>query len=217
MIAMLGRHLWFPNPARAEPGEPVALGGDFSLPRLLLAYRSGIFPWTVDPITWWSPDPRGIFELDDFHVPRSLVALLKRRPYEVTCDQAFRRVMEGCAEPAPGREHSWVTDEFVEAYTALHEAGHAHSVECWRQGELVGGVYGVQVGGLFAGESMFNRADGASKIAVVHLVQRLREGGFLLFDIQQVTPTTRLLGAAEIPRAEYLRRLREAVERPCKF
>lgn len=217
MTAMVGKAIWFPNPEYAGPDEPVAIGGDLSVPRLLTAYRSGIFPWTVDPVSWWSPDPRAIFELDAFHVPRSLARLIKQKPYEVTFNEAFRAVMRGCAAPAPGRRQTWIAPHFIHAYTELHLEGHAHSVECWLEDELVGGVYGVQIGGLFAGESMFHRADGASKVALYHLVQRLRERGFQLFDTQQVTPTTRMLGAIEIPRREYLRRLRLAVDRECVF
>jgi len=214
---LLGKELQFPE-VDASPGEGlVAVGGDLSCERLLLAYRSGIFPWTVHPITWWSPARRAVFELDQFHVSRSLEKFMRQKPYRITRDRAFRRVMEGCAASAPGREDTWISPEFIEAYTRLHERGHAHSVECWRGNELVGGIYGVSVGGLFAGESMFYRADNASKIALHHLVHHLRERGFGLFDIQMLTPVTRRLGAIEISRAEYLKRLRVAVELKCSF
>jgi leucyl/phenylalanyl-tRNA--protein transferase len=195
----------------------VALGGDLSVPRLLLAYRSGIFPWSVDPITWWSPDPRGILELDGFHVSRSLARVLRQARLRVTFDQAFQAVMEACAAPAAGRLSSWISPGFIEAYGALHRAGHAHSVECWLEGELVGGVYGVQVGGLFAGESMFHRTNDASKVALHALVERLRRQGFGLFDIQMVTPHTGHLGARSISRDEYLARLQSVVQQPCVF
>jgi len=214
---LLGPQLRFPDPRRASPEGLVAIGGDLSFPRLLLAYRSGIFPWTVKPITWWSPDPRAIFELDQFHVSHSLAKLLRRQPFEITIDCAFRRVMEACAEAAPGREQTWVTPEFLGAYTRLHEQGHAHSVECWRAGQLVGGIYGVSIGGFFAGESMFHRVSNASKVALHHLVCHLRECSFALFDIQMVTPATSRLGAVEIPRSDYLLRLQLAVELPCSF
>lgn len=207
----------FPNPENASADGLVAVGGDLSIERLLLAYRSGIFPWTAKPITWWSPDPRGIFELENFQAPRRLAQIIRKQPYGVTRNRAFRDVMEGCAAPGPGRGHTWISPEFIKAYTALHRAGHAHSVECWRGEELVGGIYGVSVGGLFAGESMFHRADNASKIALVHLVEHLREQGFALFDIQMVTPATAALGAVEIPRSEYLRRLGIAVALKCAF
>lgn len=214
---LLDRGLRFPDPRQAGAEGLVAIGGDLSVPRLLLAYRSGIFPWTVKPITWWSPDPRAIFELDQFHEPRSLAKLLRQRPFEVTVDRAFRQVMEGCAEAGPGREQTWVTPEFLQAYTRLHEQGHAHSLECWQRGELVGGIYGVSLGGFFAGESMFHRVSNASKVALCHLVNHLRERNFALFDIQMITPATERFGAVEIPRSEYLQRLKRAVELPCVF
>ncbi len=217
MISVLNQRLSFPDPRRADREGLVAIDGDLSTPRLLLAYRSGIFPWTVNPITWWSPDPRAIFELDQFHVPHSLAKFTQRRPFEVTYDRAFHRVMEGCAAPAPGRSTSWITPEFIEAYTRLHDHGHAHSVECWQGGELAGGIYGVSIGGFFAGESMFHRAANASKVALFRLVERLRERGFALFDIQMVTPATQPFGPVEISRGEYLRRLAVAVELKCSF
>ncbi len=193
------------------------MGGDFSVPRLLLAYRSGIFPWTDDPITWWSPDPRGIIEFDRFHISTSLAKLLRQEVFEVSANRAFREVMLGCAEPAPGRGETWVTPAFVEGYTRLHEQGHAHSVECWLDGQLVGGIYGVAMGGFFAGESMFHRVSNASKVALASLVERLRTRGFTLFDVQMLTPITRQLGGVEIPRVEYLQRLAAAVELRCAF
>jgi leucyl/phenylalanyl-tRNA--protein transferase len=215
--AILDQRLRFPDPRLADREGLVAIGGDLSLPRLRLAYRSGIFPWTVNPITWWSPDPRAIFELERFHVPRSLAKFLRRQPFEITRNRAFRHVMQGCAMPGPGRGETWITPEFIEAYTDLHEQGHAHSVECWRGNELVGGIYGVCLGGLFAGESMFHRTTNASKVALHHLVEHLRAQGFRLFDIQMITPATHQLGAVEISRAQYLRRLKLAVQAECKF
>ncbi len=195
----------------------VAIGGDLSAPRLRLAYRSGIFPWTVNPITWWSPDPRGIFELEKFHLPRSLAKFIRQQPFEITHNRAFRQVMQACADPAPGRGETWITPEFLEAYTLLHEQGDAHSVECWRGSELVGGIYGVSLGGCFAGESMFHRATNASKVALYYLLAHLRTRGFALFDIQMRTPATRQLGAVEVSREEYLKRLAVAVEMDCAF
>jgi leucyl/phenylalanyl-tRNA--protein transferase len=215
--ALLDHTVSFPDPHQADARGLVAVGGDLSLERLLAAYRKGLFPWTADPLSWWSPDPRGIFELDYFHVPASLAKIIRRRPYEITIDRAFREVMQACAAPAPKREQSWIAAEFIAAYTRLHEQGHAHSVECWSGQELVGGIYGVSIGGLFAGESMFHRADNASKVALTQLVQHLREKGFTLFDIQMVTPVTRSLGACEIPRAEYLHRLAVAIDQKCVF
>ena len=217
MPVLLTRRVWFPDPRLADAEGLVAVGGDFSVQRLLLAYRSGIFPWTDDPITWWSPDPRGIIEFNRFHVSKSLTKLMRKGAFEVTANQAFREVMAGCAEAAPGRGETWVTPTFIAAYTRLHEQGHAHSIECWQDGKLVGGIYGVAIGGLFAGESMFHRVSNASKVALASLVERLRERGFGLFDVQILTPITRQLGGVELPRAEYLKRLATAVELRCAF
>ena len=189
----------FPSPRLADAEGLVAVGGDLSVPRLLLAYRSGIFPWTVEPITWWSPDPRAIFELDGFHVSRSLAKVIRQGVFRITMDRAFRRVMQGCAAPAPGRRSTWITPEFIAAYTQLHEQGHAHSLECWQGRRLAGGVYGVAMGGLFAGESMFHRVSNASKVALFHLIEHLRRQGFVLFDIQMLTPITAQLGGVTIP------------------
>lgn len=217
MPALLDNQLRFPDPRTADGEGLVAIGGDLSAPRLRLAYRSGIFPWTVNPITWWSPDPRAIFELEQLHVPRSLAKFIRKQPFEITRDRAFRQVMQACAAPAAGRGETWVTPEFIEAYSRLHEEGDAHSVECRRGGELVGGIYGVSLGGFFAGESMFHRVTNASKVALCHLVGHLRARGFALFDIQMMTPATRQLGAVEIPREEYLKRLKSAVQREGAF
>ncbi len=211
------RPLRFPDPRLADADGLVAMGGDLSVPRLLLAYRSGIFPWTANPTTWWSPDPRAILDLDQFHVPRSLAKVIRRNIFQLTTDRAFRQVMEVCAAPAPGRRSTWIAPEFIEAYTRLHTKGHAHSVECWQDGQLVGGIYGVSLGGFFAGESMFHRVSDASKVALHHLVQHLRARGFQLFDIQMVTPATQRLGAVEIPRTEYLERLATAVRMKSSF
>lgn len=211
----LDQRLWFPDPSVAAEDGLVAVGGDLSPERMLLAYRSGLFPWTVRPITWWSPDPRGVFELGGIHVPRSLRRTLRQAPYEVTRDKAFRAVIEACA--GIRRPGGWISREFIEAYDRLHRLGHAHSVECWLGKELVGGVYGVAIGGLFAGESMFHRADDASKIALVHLHEHLVAQGFGLFDIQMVTQITGALGAVEVPRPEYLTRLARAVSLDRRF
>lgn len=215
----LDDELWFPDPRLAVCRGPldglVALGGDLRPERLLLAYRSGLFPWTATPVTWWSPDPRAIFELGELHISRSLRRSLRRPDLRTTRDEAFSAVIEACARvPRPG---GWISDEFIEAYTELHRLGHAHSVECWRGSELVGGVYGVAVGGLFAGESMFHRVTDASKIAVVALHDHLVARGFTLFDIQMVTPATAPLGAREIRRDEYLKRLQAATPLACRF
>jgi len=181
---------------------------------LLAAYRRGLFPMRLrrgGPIGWWSPDPRGVVPLGDLHVSRSLQR--SRRQFTVTVDAAFRDVMLGCAEPV--RPSGWIDESFVDSYTALHELGWAHSVEVWSEAaderELVGGLYGVAVGGLFAGESMFHRATDASKVAFVETVERLRSGGGVLFDVQWCTLHLASLGAVEMPRREYLARAVEAV------
>jgi len=209
--ARLGRQLRFPDPRLAGAAGLVAVGGDMSAPRLRLAYSSGIFPWTADPITWWSPDPRGIIELDGLHLSRSLAKVIRRGEFEITLDRAFRAVMAGCAAPGPGRQSTWIKGEFFEAYWELHRQGCAHSLECWQGTRLAGGIYGVSIGGFFAGESMFHRVGNASKVALFHLVEHLRRRGFGLFDIQMLTPITRQLGGIDIPRREYLRRLGQAV------
>ncbi len=207
----------FPDPRRADARGLVAVGGDLSVARLLEAYRSGVFPWTANPISWWSPDPRAIFELERVHVSRSLARTLRQEVFQVTMDAAFEAVIAGCAAPGAWREETWISAEFREAYTRLHLEGHAHSVECWSGGELAGGIYGVAVGGLFAGESMFHRRANASKVALVHLARRLRARDFTLFDIQMLTPITRQLGAVEMARTDYLERLAGAVRRRCEF
>jgi len=216
-IPVLSQALNFPDPRGANAKGLVALGGDFSVERLLLAYRSGIFPWTVSPISWWSPDPRAIIELDKLHVGESLRKVLRKELFQVTVDTAFAQVIQNCAARAPGRDDTWITEEFIEAYTQLHKLGHAHSLECWQNGELVGGIYGIATGGLFAGESMFHRASNASKVALYHLVEHLRQRGFKLFDIQMLTPVTKQMGGVTIPRGEYLKRLEKALDATCQF
>ena len=216
-ITLLDDCLRFPDPQSATPEGLVAIGGELSVPRLLLAYRSGIFPWTADPVTWWSPDPRAIIELDRLHISRSLGRAIRKCGFEISLDQAFQQVMEGCAAPARGRRSTWISREFIEAYTQLHHQGHAHSLECWQAGQLIGGIYGVALGGFFAGESMFHRVSNASKIALVHLIEHLRWRGFALFDIQMLTPITAQLGGNTITRGEYLARLAKALALPCSF
>ncbi|MCX6050167.1 MAG: leucyl/phenylalanyl-tRNA--protein transferase [Chloroflexi bacterium] len=183
-------------------------------PRLLFAaYRQGAFPMGHDDgeIYWYDPDPRCILPLDTFHVPRSLAQTIRHGGFEVRFNTAFRQVMLACAEPAPGREQTWITAEILAAYCQFHELGFAHSVETWVDGQLVGGLYGVAIGGLFAGESMFSHRQDASKIALVYLVERLRTQGFVLHDTQFMTEHLRRFGAIEIPRAEYHRQLQQAL------
>jgi leucyl/phenylalanyl-tRNA--protein transferase len=217
MPVLLDQRLAFPSAVRANAEGLVAVGGDLSVPRLLLAYRSGIFPWTDKPVTWWSPDPRAIFELDQFHVSRTLSKIIRKGIFQITIDRAFPEVMKGCAAPGPGRRTTWITREFLKAYTDLHEQGHAHSLECWMENKLVGGIYGIAIGGFFAGESMFHRVSNASKIALYHLIEHLRQRHFTLFDIQMLTAITTSLGAIQISRAEYLKRLSFALQQPCSF
>jgi leucyl/phenylalanyl-tRNA--protein transferase len=184
---------------------------------LLRAYRSGAFPWTVHPVTWWSPDPRAIIELANFRPPRSLEKLLRKDPFVFTRDQAFDRVIEQCAAPASNRRSTWITPEFRNAYKELHRAGHAHSLEVWQGDGLVGGIYGVGIGGYFAGESMFHRVSEASKAALWKLIEHLRARGYELFDVQMPTRITVQLGAVVIPRSDFLARLRRAQALPVRF
>lgn len=216
-LPVLTKRLWFPDPNSASANGLLAVGGDLSPERLLLAYRSGIFPWSVNPITWWSPDPRAIFDLDHFHVSRSFARILRQQPFRITFDHAFSAVIQSCAEPRPGRMSTWITPEFIAAYTQLHQLGFAHSCEAWTGQTLVGGIYGVAIGGLFAGESMFHNVSNASKTALHHLIQHLRQRRFTLFDIQQANPHTAKLGAVQIPRQKYLDSLRSALALPCQF
>jgi|SRR4051812_36909617 leucyl/phenylalanyl-tRNA--protein transferase len=214
---LLDKTLRFPDPRLADEEGLVAVGGDLSFERLRLAYRSGIFPWTVDPITWWSPEPRAIFELNELHVSRSLRRTIRQGVFQFSIDRAFREVMQGCAESAKGRRTTWITPQFVNAYTELHRRGCAHSVECWKDEHLAGGIYGVSIGGFFAGESMFHRVPNASKVALHHLIEHLLRREFLLFDIQMLTPITRQLGGITIPRENYLKRLAASVSKNCSF
>ncbi|WGF86959.1 leucyl/phenylalanyl-tRNA--protein transferase [Marinivivus vitaminiproducens] len=187
----------------------------------LRAYQLGLFPMARDrddpTIQWIEPRQRGILPLDGFHVPRSLRKALRRAPFEVRVDTAFRAVIEACAEPGPDRERTWINDELIELYVGLFEAGYGHSVECWADQRLVGGLYGVSLGGAFFGESMFSRVTDASKIALVHLVERLRVGSYVLLDIQFVNDHLRQFGAIEIPRSIYRARLAEALMRDGSF
>ncbi len=178
---------------------------------LLRAYAEGLFPMAErrgDPTLYWvSPEKRGIIPLNSFHVPHRLARTVRSGQFTVTTDQAFTDIMLACAAPAPGREETWINSEIVRLYTALHAGGHAHSIECWQADELVGGLYGVRLGAAFFGESMFSCTRDASKVALVHLVEGLRRGGFALLDTQFITAHLARFGAVEIPRQQYLRRL----------
>jgi leucyl/phenylalanyl-tRNA--protein transferase len=191
-------------------------------PELLLkAYSVGLFPMAEsadDPALFWvDPERRGIMPLEGFHVPRSLRKTLRKRPFDVACDTDFVGVVRACAEPTATRPSTWINEEIVRLYGALHRMGHAHSVECRRDGVLVGGLYGVALGGAFFGESMFSRATDASKVALVHLVARLRRGGFLLLDAQFITAHLARFGAVEVPRAKYRRLLATALAQQARF
>lgn len=215
MIPWLGADDPFPPVQRAlrDPNGLLAAGADLSVPRLLEAYRRGIFPWFSEgePILWWSPDPRMVLFPRELRVTRSLAKTLRNRPYEIRFDTAFRAVMQGCSAPRPGQAGTWITDTMIDAYCDLHEAGWAHSVETWIDGELAGGLYGVAIGRLFFGESMFSRRTDASKIALVHLVRRLEQAGTELIDCQMRTDHLASFGAREIPRRVFSARVAELV------
>jgi leucyl/phenylalanyl-tRNA--protein transferase len=202
-----------PDPARAEPGEDlVGVGADLEPGTILAAYRSGLFPMPVsDRLGWWSPDPRGVLPLDGLRTSRSLRRSLRR--FEVRTDTAFEQVVTACADES--RPHGWITPEVRDAYVRLHELGWAHSVEAWTEdGHLVGGLYGMAIGGLFAGESMFHLERDASKVALVALVQLLRTHGGTLLDVQWQTEHLASLGVVEVPRDRYLELVADAVARP---
>jgi leucyl/phenylalanyl-tRNA--protein transferase len=215
MIPWLSHTLPFPpvEQALAEPNGLLAAGGDLSLPRLLEAYRQGIFPWfnPGEPILWWSPHPRMVLFPEEFKISRSLKKKLSRADYEVRVDTAFTRVMRACAEPRQGAGGTWIGEPMIAAYGQLHEAGYAHSFEIWMDGangeELAGGLYGVALGRAFFGESMFARKTDASKIALAHLVAYLRHHDFGIIDCQMKTAHLASLGAREIPREEFSRYL----------
>jgi leucyl/phenylalanyl-tRNA--protein transferase len=203
----------FPDPESAEPDGPVAIGGDLEPGTLLAAYRAGLFPMPLGRrrrIGWWSPDPRGVLPLERLVVSKSLRRSMRR--YELRIDTAFERVVRACADPT--REHGWIDDDIVAAYSRLHDLGWAHSLESWADGELVGGLYGVNIGSFFAGESMFHHRTDASKVALVHLVDLLVSGGAVLLDVQWQTAHLSSLGAVEISRSEYLARLADAIAVP---
>ena len=202
--------------ALADPNGLLAAGGELSSARLIDAYRHGIFPWfnPGQPILWWSPEPRMVLFPSELKVSRSLVKVLRNRDYQVRADTGFRAVMEACAEPRPEQNGTWISDEMIAAYCALHEQGFAHSVETWIDGELAGGLYGVALGRMFYGESMFTRAADASKIALVHLTRQLERWQFGMIDCQMYTPHLASLGARAISRADFMHELAELVNYP---
>ena len=208
----------FPDPAEAmrDPDGLLAVGGDLSTRRLINAYRHGIFPWygEGDPILWWSPDPRTVLLPDRLHRARSLRKLLRQRPFGVTMDRDFPAVIRACAGPRADSQGTWLLPEMINAYCALHVHGIAHSVEVWQAGQLVGGLYGVAMGGAFFGESMFSRTDNASKVALVHLCEHVLGLGIELIDCQVLTAHMRRMGAELMPRARFMERLQALRDRP---
>ena len=218
-VYRLSRELVFPSPHEADPGGLLAVGGDLGSARILLAYSMGIFPWYSEgePILWWSPDPRCVLDLDDFHVSRRLRRVLNQGRFRVTFDEDFRGVIRACASvERRGQEGTWITPEMERAYVRLHQAGVAHSVECWLGEDLVGGIYGIALGRGFFGESMFHRETDASKVVVARLVDRLAGWDFHFIDAQVTTSHMLSLGAREVPRALFLEDLEEALRHPTR-
>ena len=199
-----------------EPNGLLAMGGDLSLPRLLDAYRHGIFPWfnPGEPILWWSPDPRMVLVPGEVRVARSLAKRLRNAGFELRVDTAFVEVMRACGEPRAGASGTWISPAMIAAYRRLFEAGYAHSIETWREGRLVGGLYGVAIGRMFYGESMFSREPDASKVALVRLARQLERWGFGLIDCQMETEHLASMGARTMPRAAFTARLAELVNLP---
>jgi leucyl/phenylalanyl-tRNA--protein transferase len=205
----------FPPVDRAlrEPDGLLAAGLELTPDRILDAYRQGIFPWFSDgqPVLWWSPDPRMVLVPSEIRITRSMLKVLRNRPYEVRCDSAFEAVMRACAAPRDGQAGTWISDEMIEAYSALHERGYAHSVETWIDGRLAGGLYGMAIGRMFYGESMFSTERDASKIALVHLARYLETRAFGLIDCQMNTGHLGSMGGREIPRREFCRVMAQCI------
>lgn len=209
----------FPPPSEAGPDGLLITGGSLAPAWMMEAYKSGIFPMPLHyehrrTLAWFSPDPRGILELDAFHVSRRLARRLRRGEFRLTINAAFSQVVEACSAPRPHDTGCWLTLAMQNAYQTLHQLGTAHSVEVWSDGKLAGGVFGIAIGGLFAGESMFSRRTDGSKAALAFLVNHLRQRGFALLDVQWTNEHTRSLGAVDISRDEYLRRLASAISLP---
>ncbi len=217
-VYRLDERLLFPPPERGPRRGPIAVGGDLSPERLLLAYSMGIFPWQGEPLHWHCPDPRMVLLADELHVTRSLRRAHRRAPFRLTLDTAFTEVMTACASaPRPGQEGTWITPEMVESYTELHRRGIAHSVEAWQAERLVGGLYGLSLGAVFFGESMFAREPDASKLAFVALVEQLGRWGIPLVDCQVYTPHLARFGAREWPRRAFLQALSAALDRTTRL
>lgn len=210
--------LAFPDPNDAEPDGLLAVGGDLSPHRLVSAYSLGIFPWYHEetPPMWWTPDPRCILLPEEFHLPRSLRRTLKAGVFSFTFDRDFSAVIRACAEPRGALDGTWLVPEMIEAYITLHKLGLAHSVETWHNKKLAGGLYGIALGSVFFGESMFYRRPDASKAAFAHLVGELARQGFTLIDCQQVTANMLRFGARPVPRQEFMERLAAGLEAPLR-
>ena len=198
----------FPDAEHCDDEGLLAVGGDLSSARLLAAYDSGVFPWYNDglPVLWWSPNPRAVLFPPKLQVSRSMHRVIRRHPWQLTWNRAFERVMQECGEQRP--EGTWIVDDMLEAYVGLHQRGHAHSLEVWDGSQLVGGIYGVQRGGLFAAESMFHRRSNASKLALIALTRSLEAAGIELIDVQFLTPHLASLGVEEITRSRYIAHVR---------
>lgn len=209
----------FPPVERANSDGLLAYGGNLRLSTLRLAYQRGIFPWPVDgyPLLWFAPPRRGILHLDEFHIPRRLARTLRQNPFEMRIDTAFPEVIRACAAARRDEEGTWITPPMIAAYIRLHRAGEAHSVEAWRDGELVGGLYGVSWGAYFCGESMFHHETDASKAAIVHLVHHLQSRGATWLDTQMLTPLFTSFGTREVPRADFMEMLGDAQRDPLKL
>lgn len=206
-IHLLTEELYFPPVSETHPSGIIAVGGDLSTERLLLAYNSGIFPWFEDgePITWWSPDPRMVLFLEDLKVSKSMRNILNRNIFKITFDQNFREVISNCQSiKREGQDGTWITNDMIEAYCKLHELGYAKSIEVWQDNKLVGGLYGIDLGHIFCGESMFAKVANASKVAFIHLVNYLKENNYLLLDCQVYTEHLESLGAVEIDREDFM-------------
>jgi leucyl/phenylalanyl-tRNA--protein transferase len=201
----------FPDP-RLSPGDyPLAIGRRLTPDLMLAGYAKGIFAWSSNPVSWWSPDPRGIFDLEEFRVSKRLARKIRQRPFRVTADHAFTEVVRQCARSEGREDETWITEDFVRSFSALHARGYAHSVECWREDRLAGGLFGVALEGFFSAESMYYRVTDASKIALYYLVETLKISGFRLLDIQMLTPHTQSMGGKWISRKAYLKRLDAAL------
>jgi len=216
---MLSSKIIFPPPHLAQREGLLAIGGDLSLERLLLAYRMGIFPWYSEdePIMWWSPNPRLVLYPDEIQISKSLKKIIKKNMFQITLDTAFEQVIRSCAQVrTQNGSETWIVDDMIDAYCRLHNSGFAHSAEAWYNGELAGGLYGVSLGGCFFGESMFTRVSNASKAAFVRLVEYLRDLSFDLIDCQVKTGHLLRFGAREIPRKTFLSQLENSLKKPTK-